>query len=300
MAERKYYWLKFQRDFFKRHDIRIIEKMKPNGKEYVLFYLKLMAESIDHEGTLRFSDELPYDNEMLSAVTETDLDIVEGAMQLFQKFKIVEMLDDGTIVLPGVQQLIGSETEWAKKKRAQRTKGDNVPQMSSKCPIEKEKEKEKETDKEKELEDREKNNNAVCQQIADLFNSLCPSYPPVKHLSDPILTAITDSLAKYSLDEFTTLFDKAEASTFLKGGNERNWTASFDWLVDAANMAKVLNGNFDNKRKKSKKSSAASFDLEAYERMIDKAANPPKTMAEDESIRSRAEALQKKLNGSDT
>lgn len=300
MAEKKYYWLKFQRDFFKRHDIRIIEKMKPNGKEYVLFYLKLMAESIDHEGTLRFSDELPYDNEMLSAVTETDIDIVEGAMQLFQKFNIVEILDDGTIVLPGVQQLIGSETAAAERMRKKRNQNNVTNERNNvqKCYIEKEKE--KETYKEKELEDREKNNIAVCQQIADLFKSLCPSFPPVKHLSDPIVTAITDSLAKYSLDEFTTLFDKAEASTFLKGGNERNWTASFDWLVDAANMAKVLNGNFDDKRKKSKKSSAASFDLEAYERMIDKAANPPKTMAEDESIRSRAEALQKKLKGSDT
>ena len=34
----KYYWLKLDRNFFKRHDIRIIEDM-PDGKEYVLFYL---------------------------------------------------------------------------------------------------------------------------------------------------------------------------------------------------------------------------------------------------------------------
>ena len=39
----RYYWLKLKRDFFKRHDIRVIEDM-PNGKEYVLFYLKLMVE----------------------------------------------------------------------------------------------------------------------------------------------------------------------------------------------------------------------------------------------------------------
>ena len=39
MADKKYYWLKLKRDFFKRHDIRIIEEM-PNGKEYLLFYNK--------------------------------------------------------------------------------------------------------------------------------------------------------------------------------------------------------------------------------------------------------------------
>ena len=45
---KKYYWLKLKRDFFKRHDMRIIEVM-PNGKDYILFYLKMLLESIDHE-----------------------------------------------------------------------------------------------------------------------------------------------------------------------------------------------------------------------------------------------------------
>ena len=53
MSDGKYYWLKLKRDFFKRHDIRIVEGM-PNGKEYILFYLKLLCESVDHEGSLRF------------------------------------------------------------------------------------------------------------------------------------------------------------------------------------------------------------------------------------------------------
>jgi hypothetical protein len=46
MAEKRYYWLKLKRDFFKRHDIKIIEAM-PNGKDYVLFYLKLLVVGIN-------------------------------------------------------------------------------------------------------------------------------------------------------------------------------------------------------------------------------------------------------------
>ena len=65
MANKKYYWLKLDRNFFKRHDIRIVETM-PNGKEYVLFYMKLLVESIDHEGQLRFNEMIPYNNEMLA------------------------------------------------------------------------------------------------------------------------------------------------------------------------------------------------------------------------------------------
>lgn len=144
MAEsKKYYWLKLKRDFFKRHDIRIIEEM-PNGKDYVLFYLKLLLESVDHEGTLRFSDTIPYNEQMLSVVTNTNIDIVRNAMKLFIELKMMDIFDDQTIYMSEVEKYIGSETEWAKKKRLQRAKEDNVPQLSSNCPTEKEKEEEKE------------------------------------------------------------------------------------------------------------------------------------------------------------
>lgn len=148
---KKYYWLKLKRDFFKRHDIRIIEEM-PNGKDYILFYLKLLLESIDHEGMLRFSDAIPYNEQMLSVVTNTNVDIVRSAMKIFIELNMIDILDDQTIYMAEVDKLIGSETEWAKKKRLQRTKGDIVPQLSSKCPTEIEKEKEKETEKETDRE----------------------------------------------------------------------------------------------------------------------------------------------------
>ena len=144
----KYYWLKLKRDFFKRHDIRIIEEM-PNGKDYVLFYLKLLLESIDHEGNLRFSDTIPYNEQMLSVITNTNIDIVRSAMKIFIDLKMMDILDDQTIYMSEVEKYIGSETKWAEKKRLQRAKEDNVPQLSSECPIEKEKEEEK--DKEKEI-----------------------------------------------------------------------------------------------------------------------------------------------------
>lgn len=136
MAENgKYYWLKLKRDFFKRHDIRIIEEM-PNGKDYILFYLKLLLESIDHEGSLRFSDTIPYNEQMLSVVTNTNVDIVRSAMKLFIELNMMSIYDDKTIYMNEVEKLIGSETKWAEKKRIQRTKGDIVPQLSSNCPIE--------------------------------------------------------------------------------------------------------------------------------------------------------------------
>lgn len=122
MAEgKKFYWLKLKRDFFKRHDIRIIEEM-PNGKDYVLFYLKLLLESIDHEGSLRFSDTIPYNEQMLSVVTNTNIDIVRSAMKLFTELKLMEVLDDATIYMAEVNNMIGSESWSAERVRRFRQK----------------------------------------------------------------------------------------------------------------------------------------------------------------------------------
>lgn len=86
----------------------------------------------------------------------------------------------------------------------------------------------------------------TCKQVVDLFHSICISYPSVKTLSEARKKAIKARLNTYSLDDFKTLFEKAEASAFLKGSNDRNWTANFDWLIKDANMAKVIDGNYDN------------------------------------------------------
>ena len=113
---KKFYWLKLRRDFFKRHDIRIVEEM-PNGKDYVLFYLKLLLESIDHEGSLRFSDTIPYNENMLSVITNTNIDIVRAAMKLFTELNLVDIFDDQTIYMNEVQKMIGSESESANRVR---------------------------------------------------------------------------------------------------------------------------------------------------------------------------------------
>ena len=92
---------------------------------------------------------------------------------------------------------------------------------------------------------------ASVQQIADLYCEICKSYPKVRSLSETRKKAIKARLRKYSLDDFRELFEKAEASDFLKGSNSRNWTATFDWLINEQNMTKVLEGNYQNRREES-------------------------------------------------
>lgn len=162
MSDRKYYWLKLKRDFFKRHDIRIVEGM-PNGKEYILFYLKLLCESVDHEGNLRFSDQIPYNEDMLAIITNTNVDIVRSAVKVFTELKMMEILDDGTIFMAEVEGMIGTETEWAKKKREYRAGSqDKERTIEGQCPqdvltmSDKSKSKSIEIDKEKDINNKRK------------------------------------------------------------------------------------------------------------------------------------------------
>jgi predicted phage replisome organizer len=133
----KYFWLKLKRDFFKRHDITIIEAM-PNGKDYILFYMKLLAESVDHEGSLRFSETIPYNEDMLATITRTNVDIVRTAVKIFSELGMMERLDDGTLFMAQVQSMIGSETSDAIRKREYREKSkqvDTVQEQEGQCPI---------------------------------------------------------------------------------------------------------------------------------------------------------------------
>jgi predicted phage replisome organizer len=118
---KRYYWLKLDRNFFKRHDIRIIEALdNGKGKEYVLFYLKMLVESIDHDGALRFSQSIPYDEQMLSVVTNTDLEIVGHAIDIFKRYGLMEIDDDGTIFMTGLSNMVGSEADSTARVRKYR------------------------------------------------------------------------------------------------------------------------------------------------------------------------------------
>ena len=84
--------------------------------------------------------------------------------------------------------------------------------------------------------------------IRELYNSVCGSYPRLVKMSEARKKAVRARLrAGYTVDDFRRLFEMAEASSFLKGKNNRNWTATFDWLIADANMAKVLDGNYSDR-----------------------------------------------------
>lgn len=85
------------------------------------------------------------------------------------------------------------------------------------------------------------------QQIVDMYNDICISFPKCLKISDSRKKAIRARLKKYSVDDFQKVFNNAENSDFLKGANDRNWMATFDWMLSDSKFVKILEGAYINK-----------------------------------------------------
>lgn len=274
MADGKFYWLKLKRDFFKRHDIRIIESM-PNGKDYILFYLKLLCESVDHEGNLRFSEHIPYSAEMLATITDTNVDIVRSAIKVFCELNMMEVLDDGTFFMTEVNRMIGSAADNDNANRQRRFRerqkeaalldryGSVTKNNESKSKrIEKEIETEIETERDIYAPAREepipppirRNPEPVkpaypaeMWKCMDLWNGLQEyGIKPVLDIAGQRYMLLTEILQKHGMDGYSKAIDMVKASEFLQGKNDRGWKITFDWFVKQSNFSKVLEGNYAN------------------------------------------------------
>lgn len=185
MAEKKYYWLKLPRNFFGKHYIKIL-RAKENGELLVLFYMWMLTEAIDHEGRLRYSEDIPYDEEMLAEASGFALHIVTQALQQFTKLQLVITESDGTLFMPKSIEMIGSESasaqrvrEYRERKNSKEKKPETVENTESndnvtKCNSNVQKSNiEKELEKELEKENKKGGKRETTQSI---FERLLPEY----------------------------------------------------------------------------------------------------------------------------
>ena len=112
-----------------------------------------------------------------------------------------------------------------------------------------------ETPKGEESKEKESKEKYPYQDICALWNSICGAYlPKVLKLSEARKQKIKARLKEIGNREawmptIEAIFEEVAASDFLKGRNDKGWTATFDWLFDSPkNWVKVLEGNYSNHR----------------------------------------------------
>ncbi len=239
-STKRYYWLKLKENFFEDDTIQFIEEQE-NGKDYVIFYLKLCLKSLTKNGKLfRLVGNkiIPYDVKSLAKLTNTNIDTVNTAMNLFKELGIVDVLDGGELYISQINELIGSETNKAQLMREKRARehlkiesGNNVTEMLPHI------EKEKDIELKKDIE-----------YIYEKFQEICTSLPKPKKLTDTRNKAIKSRLKEYGKDTIIEVFQKTNNSDFLSGRNSE-WIASFDWIMKPSNFVKILEDNYVNKSK---------------------------------------------------
>lgn len=311
MAEVK--WIKITTDIFDDEKILLIESL-PDAYAIITVWFKLLclAGKQNNSGVFMMG-QMPYTDTMMATIFRMKESTVTMALRTFEQFGMVEIVD-GVITIPNwgkhqnldqleskKQYMKGYMAEYRRKQKALTAgEGDcktNCKTNSKTNVSQAEEERDKEEEKERDVEKR-----VDCQQVVDLYHSLCKSFPKVRTLTDARKKAIRARLNTYSMDDFKTVFTNAENSAFLKGSNNRNWTATFDWLIKDGNMAKVLEGNYADKPKGKKEivpewmaESQEQFD--SFDDFLLESIRRKATAADDDGIKARAEALKKELGG---
>lgn len=250
-------WIKILTDIFDDEKMSLIDGM-PERDAIIVIWFKLlcMAGRLNNGGVFMLTDKLAYTDEMLATIFRRPLNTVRLALNTFEQFGMVSIINNAYTIPNWEKHQSLDKLEAAKEKNRQRVAAhrekqkllaqcndySNVTVMPCNAT---EEDKDKDTDIDIEKEER-----VSPQQIVDLYNSICKSFPSVRSLSDARRKAIKARLNTYTIDDFRTVFENAEASSFLKGGNDRNWSANFDWLIKDANIAKVLEGQYADKPKR--------------------------------------------------
>ena len=151
---KKYYWIKLKTDFFDQDTIDFLMG-QDNGAEYVVIYQMLMLKTVQqggYLGTKMAEVMVPYDIKKIARDTKYfDYDTVAIALELFKKLGLVYEESNHILRLADAEQLVGSESKWAEKKRIyrenQRTiQGQIEDNVRQEIDIDKEKEIEKDTE----------------------------------------------------------------------------------------------------------------------------------------------------------
>lgn len=329
MAEVK--WIKIATDIFDNQKIKVIESM-PEGDAIIVIWFKILmlAGNVNDGGNVYFTKDIPYTEQMLSTVFNRPLTTIQLALNTFEKFGMIEIVDDIIQVsnwekyqnVNGLDKIREQNRIRVAKHREQKrlemesqscaycgnkatgydhiiatarggsdTDTNKIPCCKVCNQIKNDKplvdflnnnrdrvnddlvtsnpklikyvklcnvtnryivtdgnaiEEDKEKDIDIDIEKKKKNN---YQLIADMYNEICVSFPKVTILSDARKRVLRDRLKIYKQEDFKRMFEIAEKSSFLKGENDRNWSATFDWMIKDANMAKILDGNYNDKEK---------------------------------------------------
>lgn len=255
MAEVK--WIKIVTDIFDNKKIKQIEKI-PNGDTILVIWFKLivLAGVTNDDGLVYITDEIPYNSETLSNEFNKPLNEIKIALDIFQKFKMIEIIDD-FIRLKNWQQYqnvdglekIREQTRLRVQKHRENQRltleNDkcNVTVTQSNAPRIR-------------IENKNKNilnilsNDKIFVPLIQKWNELPDTISKISTMKKDTqrFKMLSQRINEYGSDKILEAIDKIKQSPFLLGQNNSGWTITFEWFVRPNNFIKVLEGNYIDKK----------------------------------------------------
>lgn len=125
MDNKRYYWIKLKTDFFNQDTIDFLLSQK-NGCEYVVLYQMLCLKTANNNGLLATNVGeiiVPYDiNKIARDTRYFNVDTIRVALELYKQLGLIYEGDNSILQITGFGEMIGSETNGAKRIREWRQK----------------------------------------------------------------------------------------------------------------------------------------------------------------------------------
>ena len=113
---KRYYWLKLKDTFFEEKTTKFLRKL-PDGDKLVITYLKMQLKSLKANGIIKYDRLMPSCEEELSLILDEDINIVKFTIRALLQSNAIEILEDNSIYMIAVQELIGKESGSAERVR---------------------------------------------------------------------------------------------------------------------------------------------------------------------------------------
>lgn len=118
--EKRYYWIKLKDTFMTSDAVDFLMSQK-NGSDYVVLYQMLCLKTVNTNGELvRQIGEviIPFDIDKIQRDCKYfSYDTIAVAMELFKKLGLIYEQENGYLKIAKFDELVGSESKWAKYKR---------------------------------------------------------------------------------------------------------------------------------------------------------------------------------------
>lgn len=250
---KRYYWLRLKDDFFSSKRIKKLRNMA-GGDTYCIIYLKLQLLAMKSEGVLTWTGlEENFAEELALDLDEKSED-VEVTLLYLLKVGLAETQDNTHFFFPYAVENTGSEGASAQRVREYRER-QTLQCNADVTPVKRISNGEKEIER----RDREKSKNltvskeTVCAtdvtRVIEAWNSLNLARIVKITQDSQRWQWLSKRLKDYGLDNVLIAIENVRASDFLMGKNKKGWQATFDWFIKPNNFPKVLDGNYDNKKR---------------------------------------------------